>query len=347
MSPVSPDTGNTFATPVAELLSRLELEMLESAALALRGDQDRDGWEAQALARVRLWRTQAERGVAGALAELGVAVRVALLGAQREGAAAALVDLPDEPVAQPQGLRGVLLSERRLGAQLAAALQSAPRLLEATLREAVRAGVDEVRAGKATRRNGSQQVLDKLVAQGVTGFRDSAGRNWSLSSYTEMAVRTETQARALAAGDAAIRAVGISQVIVSDSPRECPLCRPFEGKVLEMEGDGVDGPETLTSARAKGFQHPNCTHSYSAYIPGVTKLDKPKANPDGYEQKQRQRALERQVRSAKRAEALALDPAAKAAARARVRDRQTQLREYVAANGLKRQPGRESVKRAV
>ena len=278
------------------------------------------------------------------MTELRKALRVALLGAQREGAATALVDLPDEPAAQPQGMRGVLLSERRLGAQLAAALQAAPRLLEATLREAVRAGVDEVRAGKLPRRAASQRVLDKLVAQGVTGFRDSAGRNWSLSSYTEMAVRTETQARALEAGDVALRAVGLTQVIVSDSPRECPLCRPFEGKVLELDGDG---PNSLSAARAAGFQHPNCTHSYSGYQPGITKLEPAKANPEGYEAKQRQRALERQVRSAKRAEALALDPAAKAQAKARVRDRQAQLRTHVKDNGLKRLPGRESITRAV
>lgn len=342
--PVSPETGNRFAAPVADLLAQHELELLESAALALRGDQTAPDWEAISLQRIRMWRAQAEAGVAGAMQELRKALRVALLGAQREGAATALVDLPGEPAAQPQGMRGVLLSERRLGAQLAAALQSAPRLLEATLREAVRAGVDEVRAGNLPRRAASQRVLDKLVAQGVTGFRDKAGRNWSLSSYTEMAVRTETQARALASGDIALRSVGLTQVIVSDSPRECPLCRPYEGKVLDLDGSGSG---TLAEARSNGFQHPNCTHSYSGYQPGITKLEKPKANPDGYEAKQRQRALERQVRSAKRAEALALDPAAKAAAKARVRDRQAQLRTHVKDKGLKRQPGRESISKAV
>lgn len=342
--PVSPETANRFGAPVAELLARHELELLETAALALRGDQTAAGWEATSLARIRLWRAQAEARVPGALAELMRAVRVALLGAQREGALTALVDLPGEPSAPPRDMRGILLSERRLGAQLAAALQQAPRMLEGVLREAVRAGVDEVRAGKATRRAGSQQVLNKLIAQGVTGFRDKAGRNWSLSSYTEMAVRTETQARALEAGDTALRAVGLTQVIVSDSPRECPLCRPYEGKVLTLDGSG---PGSLDDARANGFQHPNCTHSYSGYQPGITKVEPAKANPDGYEAKQRQRALERQVRSAKRAEALALDPAAKAAARARVRDRQAKLREHVKDKGLKRLPGRESVTKAV
>lgn len=364
--PVSPDIGSRFAAPVADLLTGHELGLLETAALALRGDQDRDGWEAQALARIRLWRTRADRGVAGALAELGVAVRAALLGAQAEGAAAALVDLPGTPAAQPAGglgLRGIQLSEERLGRQLAAALQQTPRLLEAHLREAVRAGVDEVRSGAQVRRRGSQQVLDKLVRQGVTGFRDSSGRNWSLSSYTEMAVRTETQARALAGGDASLRAAGLELVVVSDSPRECPLCRPFEGRVLSMDG-GPQGPVTLPSetggapvrvkvlcslaeARQRGFQHPNCTHSYSGFVPGATTLKKADANEAGYEQKQRQRAMERKIREWKRAEVLALDPAAQATAKAKVREWQAQLREHVKANDLKRQPGRESIARAV
>jgi hypothetical protein len=109
----------------------------------------------------------------------------------------------------------------------------------------------------------------------------------------------------------------------------------------------VDVLCTLAEARARGFQHPNCTHSYSGYLPGVTELTPADSNPEGYKAKQQQRALERQVRAAKRAEVLALDPAAKAAARARVRARQAQLRDHVKEKNLKRQPGRESVTRAV
>lgn len=325
-------------------MTKVELEMLETATLALRGDQDRDGWEAQALARIGLWRTQAERGVPGALAELGVAVRAALLGAQAEGAAVAVAELPGRTVDPPDGTRGLRLSEERLGGTLAYVLQRAPRMLEAVLREAVRAGADEVRAGKATRRTASQQVLDRLLRQGVNGFRDSAGRNWSLTSYTEMAVRAEVQARALDAGDATIRALGLTQVIVSDSPRECDICRPFEGQVLTLDGSGSG---SLADARARGYQHPNCTHSHSAYIPGVTKREKPKHDPDGYEAKQQQRYMERKIREWKRAEVLALDPAAQAAAKAKVRTWQAALRKHVSDNDLKRLPGRESITRAV
>jgi hypothetical protein len=249
--PVSGDVGSHFAGPVAYLLADHELKLLESAALTLRGDQSSAAWEATSLSRIATWRSQAERGVPGATEELMTAVRVALLGAYAEGAAEALVDLPGDFVAFPAGMRGLLLNEKRLGAKLAAALQAVPRMLELVLREAVRAGVQEVREGKSTRRQASQRALDSLVRQGITGFRDSAGRNWSLSSYTEMAVRTEVQAAALAAGEENIRAAGLGLVFVSDSPRECGLCAPFEGRVLGLEPlskEPTPDPEPPTDA---------------------------------------------------------------------------------------------------
>lgn len=360
--PVSQNLGSQHARDVAEILEQWELDQLEAAALALRGDQTRDEWAATALERIRVWRHRADRGVSGALRELGKAVRTALAGAEAEGAAAALADLPGVDTVGPLGIRGVDLDAQRLGTKLASALQQTPGLLERSLREAVRVGVEQVTAGTHTRRSGAQQVLDKLIRQGITGFRDSKGRNWSLTSYVEMAVRTETQARALAAGDKALELAGLDLVIVSDSPRECPLCRPFEGKVLSLgdeEGtvtrpNELGGPpvtikitSTLAQARSQGFQHPNCTHSYSGYIPGVTQQGGAQPNPEGYKQKQKQRAMERKIRALKRARVLAIDDEAKAQANANLRMAQKQLREYVKEHGLKRQSGRESIKHAV
>lgn len=366
--PVSAEPGNAHAGPVVELMSQVELDQLEAVAKVLRGDQTDPQWAATALARIAAWRAQAERGVAGARQELGKAVRVALLGAQTDGAAAALADLPGTPAAAPLQPRGIHLSEQRLGKTLAAALQHVPHILEQHLREAVRASVAQVHAEGTTltRRAGSQQVLDKLVKQGITGFRDKAGRNWSLSSYTEMAVRTELQTAALEAGDHELREVGLDLIVVSDSPRECPVCAPYEGGVLSLDGPPGQPPETVTrasevggapvqvrvltslaTARAAGFQHPNCTHSYSGFVPGATELEPADTNPDGYEEKQHQRHLERKVREWKRAEVLALDPAAQQRAAAKVRDWQAALRQHVKSNGLKRQPGRESITRAV
>src|SRR5690606_37576968 len=71
-------------------------------------------------------------------------------------------------------------------------------------------------------------------------------------------------------------------------------CRPWEGRVLSLSG-ATPGYPTLAEAQGSGLFHPSCTHSVSAYIPGLT--ERPKraqlANPGGYEIRQQQRYNER------------------------------------------------------
>jgi len=84
------------------------------------------------------------------------------------------------------------------------------------------------------------------------------------------------------------------------------------------------------------------THRLVAYLPGATKVKATKS-PDGYDAKQRQRAIERHVRAWKRREQLALTDEAAAKARRKVRAWQGALREHVDANDLKRLRHREQV----
>jgi hypothetical protein len=192
--------------------------------------------------------------------------------------------------------------------------------------------------GIETRRQASQRALDDFARRGITGFRDAAGRRWELASYAEMAVRSVT-ARAAIEG------------------------RPWEGKVLALSGgtgprtvemehateDGrmvrVDVAGTLAEARSDGLFHPNCRHSTSAYLPGVTRRPKSPPTPGTtYEDTQRQRAIERQIRAWKRREAAAMDDAARRRAAAFVRKWQGKARENVAAHPeVRRKPVREQI----
>lgn len=363
--PASPEDGARHAAKVTALIEQVEAALLRQLAetLAAGGDTDTsEDWATQALYRLRLWRLRADRGIAGAQAELAEVVASVMVAAHTDGYALALTELPDDTDTTIPGGARVLAQADDLTTRVMAAMQQVPRLLEATYREAVQAGAAEVTAGKATRLQASQQVLDRLGSRGITGFRDVAGRNWSLTSYTEMAVRTETGRVAIDGHAAALVDAGQDLVKVSDSPRECPTCAPWEGKVLSLTGATVGGlmpsatggpavrvdvAGTLAQARARGLFHPNCTHSHSLYLPGATSTKPAKADPDGYAAKQRQRAMERKVREWKRREALALDDAAKAQARAKVRDWQSALREHVDANDLKRLTRREQIGRAI
>jgi len=70
------------------------------------------------------------------------------------------------------------------------------------------------------------------------------------------------------------------------------------------------------------------------------------ADSAGDAARQKLRYLERQVRSWKRTQAVALDPAAERKAGAQVRAYQAKIRELVATTSAKRIPAREQVGRA-
>lgn len=356
--PVSPDDGAAHAAAVGDIAARVELWLLEQLAEVLRTGADRDDWADQVLTRIRFWRARTDQGVAGAMDELQAAVADALLAASTEGHALALVDLPDNAVRRPPPpARAVLVSADTLGEAIATSLRQTPRLLERILRETVAAGAREVTGGKVTRLQAAQHTLDRLVGRGITGFRDTAGRNWSLTSYVEMAVRTETGRVAVDAHMDALANAGQDLVEISDSPRECPACRPWERKILSLSGQvgamllpSATGGDvvritvagTLQQARDAGLFHPNCTHRAKLFVPGVAR--KPaEHDPEGYEAKQRQRAIERHIRDWKRRESIALDEAAAARARAKVREWQAALRDHIDEHDLKRLRRREQI----
>jgi hypothetical protein len=251
--------------------------------------------------------------------------------------------------------------------------QEAVDVVTATHRSILRAVVDGFRAvvasvaatpllGLGTRRQATQDAMRQFADRGITSFVDKAGRRWSMPSYAEMAVRTATARAATEAHMRTLAEHGVDLVVVSDAPRECPLCRPWERQVLTIGGpagartveaehateDGRMVPVrvagSLDEARARGLQHPNCRHSVSAYTPGLTRVEDATSDPDGYEAGQRQRAIERTIRKWKRREAAAVDPAAKRAAAAKVRAWQGAMRIHLAAHpDLRRNRVRERI----
>lgn len=362
--PASPADGDRYAHQVARLVDDLETALLRLLATLLAKDTTTDArtWQAERLAELQWLRQRAQRATAAEWPRLEQAIRDAVLDAYNHGTATATTDLDTAGrTVRPGRLAAADTALTLAGApieQVRRAAAMVPQILGAAYTQAVAAGATDVLSGGSTRLAASQRVLDRLLADGIRGFTDTAGRRWALDTYVEMAVRTTTGQAAVAGHVAQLSAVGVDLVVVSDSPRECPLCRPWEGKVLSLSGQVgavvvpsvTGGPPvtvtvagTLAQAKASGLQHPNCTHRVAAYLPGATRLDTAQHDRAGYEAKQRQRALERKVREWKRRETLALSDEARTRARGKVRDWQAELRRHVAGSGLKRLPYREQI----
>lgn len=200
-------------------------------------------------------------------------------------------------------------------------------------------------AGVETRRDVAQRALNQFADRGVTSFTDRSGRQWSMTSYTEMSTRTAARRAQWQGHSEQLQALGQDLVQVSDHSQECELCRPWEGKILSLTGaprlDGVRADGTLADAQAAGLGHPGCRHTFGVYIPGVSKRLTGTADPEGDADRQHLRYLERGVRAYRAREAAALTPQARQQAAAKAREWQARIRRHVADTGVKRQPQRE------
>lgn len=368
--PVDPALVDRIAGTIADLYLDAESALTKVIAERLRAELDTTPTETDKLAAIRRLQAAARSIYEQLQAAKGAAIRRAIAEAYASGTASAMAELPPSARLR-QSARQALddVPNAATVARIAAAVHRDLGRVEANI---LRAPIDAYRAvqaavaariatGAFTRRQASQAAWQALIDRGIVSFIDKRGRRWRLSSYAEMIARTNVQRAATQGQTDRLAALGEDLVIVSDSPRECPKCRPWERKVLSISGrvrgrvrlehatrDGeyvtVNVAGSLAEARAKGLHHPNCTHSISAYRPGITKTGNAESDPAGYEASQRQRYIERQIRKFKEREQAALTPEARKAARAKVRAWQKAMREHLAANpALKRLPYREQI----
>jgi len=111
----------------------------------------------------------------------------------------------------------------------------------------------------------ANRYREQLAEHGVTGFQDAAGRNWNMRSYAQMVARTTTQQAHIEGTLNRLSELDQDLIIVSRHIGACPLCAPWEGKILSISGK-TKGYPTFEEAKAAGLMHPNCRHAVSLYI---------------------------------------------------------------------------------
>jgi len=190
----------------------------------------------------------------------------------------------------------------------------------------------------------------QYVRAGVNGFTDRAGRNWSLSAYVEMSVRTATTRAFNTSHLEVMRASHIDYFTVSDDGHPCPLCFPWQGRILTDDPDEqntMQADATIAEATAAGLFHPNCKHVLLPVIPGVTNVPAPQTwtaeHQQAYDLTQKQRRLELEIRKAKKTAEYATTPDARKDAQADIRKAQQNMRAFIDQTGYLRQSRREQV----
>lgn len=214
--------------------------------------------------------------------------------------------------------------------------------------------------GVTTSRVQQASAVQRFLAEGITGFVDKADRRWTIGAYAEMAGRTTVNRAFNDAGIHRMAQSSIHLVTVVRGLDSCRKCADWAGKILSTDGTPagprvlphstedravtVDVAGTVDEARAAGWNHPNCRCRLVACSPGLTVPQEDTTyDEDAEKERANQRALEREIRSAKRREASAMTDTDRARAAADIREAQGDMRDFIRSTGRNRQSYREQL----
>ena len=356
------------ARDIAALFDALELDLVKSLHRCLARHQRQEQTEGGQNGTPRHW----QAWQAAKLRDLRRFRRenTAILGEYRDRIDADTRTLLEEEAAQGGADGFFRMSDERMTALLNEMQQAneqseraALRYMNDVYRKTILRTAAAMQAGGQTLQQATDAATRDFLDQGIACIRYRNGRRVNISTYAEMALRT-AGTRAMLMGEAAQRErLGLDTVLVSQYGACSPTCLPWQGLVyIDDVFQPYHGPRTpggtydisrngrqyplLSVAMQGGLFHPNCRHTLSTWVEGVSTRPRPmdKAKVEAAAQLEaKQRALERSVRKAKRQAAGLCDPAAAKAARARVHAAQKELRDFVADHGdvLRRNVWRE------
>ena len=114
---------------------------------------------------------------------------------------------------------------------------------------------------KEQREKLQKDLLKVLQDNGITFFFDKAGRKWKIENYVKMRTLTElVQGQRMAFFTRATQyGVDLVRIVHMNIHPQCPLCIPFNGKILSINGN-TPGYMTIQEAAIQGLFHPNCDH---------------------------------------------------------------------------------------
>lgn len=217
---------------------------------------------------------------------------------------------------------------------------AALRRMDDVYRQTMYSAEVQMAAGAKTLDQAIDLATRQFLEKGIDCIEYKNGHRVNIASYAEMCLRTASH-RATLLGEGKKRDEwGIHTVVVSAHANTCPLCAPWQGKVLvddvfchgTTDEAKEPGYPLLSTAMKTGLLHPNCQHTISTYFPGITKLpeipDKDKAIGT-YNAEQQQRALERKIRKWKRKAEGSLSPENVSYANDKVGKYQEELRVHL------------------
>lgn len=363
--PIAPNLNEHLAAQIRLLYANAETEILALLSKRIAAGVDQPEWATRKYGELRANRREVEHIIARLRGQAPQQVAEIVRKTFNDGADEATRDFEVAGLTNATRVpfEGTYITQTLAGAFSATNTATVESLVAATTRtldaahlhvlratdDAYRAVVAEteqlVVSGVKTRRQAAQEALTRFADQGITAFKDKAGRDWDLSTYTEMSLRAATNQAAVQGYITETSRRGHDLVRVSDHPEECEACRRWEGRVLSITGQ-TPGYPTVADAQGGGLWHPGCGHRLHVWKEGVSLPVTPEPDPDGYEDRQKQRYMERMVRHWKRRQLVAITPEDQKATKAMVQKWRSKLADFTEETGRRRRYDRESITKA-
>lgn len=231
------------------------------------------------------------------------------------------------------------------------------------VQRALNASTMSVTVGAEARTAALRRTVKQLAAEGITGFIDAGGHQWSPEAYINMDIRTTVHNAAIQGQKARSADYGVFTFQISSHSGARPLCAPYQGKFYSWDGsNGVvkdlngkkysyKGIQTTSYGQPAGIFGINCGHRPNTFISGYNlarfePTENASENNKQYLLAQKQRYIERQIRRAK-TEALCYDAAglkddfSKAAAA--VKEKNALYKDFCSTNRLQERTDRTQV----
>lgn len=228
---------------------------------------------------------------------------------------------------------------------------SSLRMMDDVYRQTIYKAEMAASTGSVTMEQAVDLAVKDFLAAGINCIQYRDGRLVNIATYAEMAIRTSGLRSYLRGAADQRAALGIDTVLVSQYGACSDTCLPWQGRVyIDDVWGSFDGE--ITGARGKsrngkwypllsvaveaGLFHPNCRHTLSTWIEGVSQIPKPldaKKVRETAALEKKQRRMEAKIRRLKRLAEGTLDPDKAKEYRRKARAAQAELRDYIADNG--------------
>lgn len=210
----------------------------------------------------------------------------------------------------------------------------------------------DVTSGFKTHDEALRDAVTQWAEKGIPALIDKGGKKWGVEGYVRTVIISSVNNNVNAMQDQRMKEWGIDLIEISSHSGARPLCAKFQGRIFSISGTHPTYPPFSSTSFGKpaGLFGINCGHRKYPFIEGVNtptyKPYSPLKNAKVYKESQKQRAHERGIRKAKTQYEMhkaAGDLKGMDEASALIKNRQSNLRDFINETGRTRRRDREQI----